>query len=217
MSVSRAAPAYKAPFENPKPRTISFETAHFLVRSLTPADITPRACAWFGDAGMVRTINRAPVALTETEFREYIESHDGVTGHALGIFDRVTGAHIGLWAGYIDWERSEFHLSILVGERGYDPGPRRETQRRILEIFFDEFDLQTLRCSVLQSNARMESRIQSAGLSPEHVSYKPSAVRAAFEEIHDYSVPRDLWRKFRDNRAERDLIEALQQAAWAGI
>src|SRR6185295_10743173 len=90
MSVSRAAVAHPL-HNNPQPRSIDFETAHYRVRTLEPADVTERACAWFADPGKARMINAPARAFTEDEFKDFITSHDRVTGHALGIFDKSTG------------------------------------------------------------------------------------------------------------------------------
>ena len=218
MSVSRtAASIVQSPVQAIEPRAIRFETQHYIVRTLEPADVTERACAWFADPGKASMINAAARALSPAEFTVYITSHDRVTGHALGIFDRATGLHIGLWAIYIDWERREFLVNVIVGERGYDPGARHETQRKLTSVFFEDMDLETVRFSVLSRNQRMEGRLDGAGIAPEHTSFSPSVVGRAFEEIHHYSVTREVWRTFADSRERRDLIKALTEAARAGI
>lgn len=214
MSVSRAAVA------NPphlQPRTIRLETEHYIVRTLEPADVTERACAWFGDPSKTNTINLPPRALTIQEFTDYITSHDQVTGHALGIFDRASGLHIGLWAIYVDWEQSEYLLNVLVGERGYEHGVRRETQRKITDLFFNELGLDTMRCSVMARNERLDGRFALIGWVPEHTTYKPSANGEAFEEIHHYSLKREKWLSYRNQRDLRDLTENILNAALAGI
>jgi len=217
MSVSRAAMAAPLSPPRPEPRSIRFETQNFLVRTLELADVTERACAWFADPDKAKMINAIPRAMSAAEFTDYITSHDRVTGHAIGIFDRSTGLHLGLWAIYVDWDRREFLVNVLVGERGYEPGPRHETQRRLMEIFFEEFDLEAVRFAILAKNERLQGRINDVGINSDHTSYKPSVANPAFEEINHYSITREVWRGFRGTREQRDMIKDALDAAWPGI
>ncbi|MBI1212173.1 MAG: GNAT family N-acetyltransferase [Alphaproteobacteria bacterium] len=217
MSVSRAAITGQSP-SHLEPRSIRLETEHYVVRTLELSDVTERACAWFADPSKTATINLPARALSAEEFADYIASHDRVTGHALGIFDKATGLHIGLWAVYVDWDQSEFLINVLVGERGYEHGVRRETQRKITDQFFEGMGLETMRCAVLARNERLDGRFSQAGWVPEHTTYKPSVNGEAFEEVRHYSLTRERWRaNYRASRELRDLSDALIHNALAGI
>jgi len=215
MSVSRPVAAVRS-IDALEPRIIRSETPNFLLRTLEPEDVTDRACAWFADPSKASMINLPARAFSRREFADYITSHDRINGHLLGIFEKPSGQFIGFWAVYIDWERREFLINVLVGEHG-NPGARHETQRQLTNIFFDEFDLLTLRFSVLSRNARIEGRMGSAGIASNHTTYNPSVSAEAFEEVHHYTIDRETWRGFRDGRAKRDLIRSLIAAAIAGI
>ena len=216
MSVSRPVAAVRS-LDALAPRVIRNETPHFLLRTLEPDDVTDRACAWFADPSKASMINLPARAFSRREFADYIASHDRINGHILGIFEKPSGQFIGFWAVYIDWERREYLINVLVGERGNPNSPREETERAITSIFFEDFDLLVLRFSVLARNVRMEGRMDLAGISSDHTTFNPSASTEAFEEVHHYSLTREAWHKFRDSRALRDLIRALTEAARAGI
>jgi hypothetical protein len=96
-------------------------------------------------------------------------------------------------------------------------GARRETGYFLYDYLYDVLSLETMRCGVLASNTRMESRFEFVGLVPEHISYAPSATKQSFEEIHHYSVPRQLWHKYRRYHDIRANVAAAKHAAWAGI
>jgi RimJ/RimL family protein N-acetyltransferase len=181
------------------PIAIRVESEHYLVRSLEPEDATDRACDWLADPAKASMINAAPRAMSLADLRAYISSHDRVRGHILGIFDKVTGHHIGFWAIYIDWENREFLVNVLVGERGSTaPGARRATQRKLMAFFFETLDLQTVRFSVLGRNTPVSGKLENAGLASEHTDYVPSATRNAFEKVEYYSVSREVWLSYGD-------------------
>jgi len=219
MSVSRAA-ALAEPAVEPAhlPRTIALDTEHYLLRTLEIGDITERACGWFADPTKARMINAPARALTHAEFSDYIASHDRMSGHVLGIFEKPSLRFVGLWSAYIDWEYREFQLNVMVGERLANvSGAYYETDRVLQDYMFETLDLETLRCSCLARNTRMVERMAIAGLKPEHIDHVPSNSREAFEEIHHYRVPKNLWRLIRGGRHVSDLIIALCNAARAGI
>ena len=219
MSMSRAA-AITAFDVQPGllPRTICLETKHYVLRTLAEGDVSEHACAWFADAAKARMINAPARALTPEEFAGYIISHDRINGHVLGIFEKPSLRHVGLWSAYIDWEYREFQLNVLVGERLANPsGAYYETDRVLQDFMFETLDLETLRCSCLARNTRMVERMVIVGLKPELIEHVASASREAFEEIHHYRVPKNLWRRLRDGRSTSEIIIALCNAARAGI
>jgi RimJ/RimL family protein N-acetyltransferase len=197
---------------------IHLETANYVLRTLKIADITDRACAWFADPTKVQMINAPAQAMSSNAFRDYIESHDRVTGHALGIFAKPALRLVGIWSAYIDWDLREFQLNVMVGERLSNPsGAYFETDRVLQDYMFETLDLEALRCSCLARNTRMVQRFDVVGLKPEQIDHVPSANREAFEEIYHYRVPKHLWQLLRDGRSTRDTIIALVNAARAGI
>lgn len=181
-----------------EPRPIVLESEHYLLRTLTLDDASEQACAWLADAKTAEMINAPPRAPTLSEFKDYIASHDGVSGLIVGIFSKARAAHIGFWAIYIDWERREFQFNVLIGDRRPgEPGARYETEPVLYEYLFGEMGLKTMRCSVLSKNRPIAERFENAGLVPDHTSYKPSASGEAFVEIRHYSVSEEQWREFR--------------------
>jgi RimJ/RimL family protein N-acetyltransferase len=200
-----------------EPIDVRIEAQNYLLRTLDPQDASDRCCGWLADPAKARLINAPARAMSLHDFADYIASHDRISGHILGIFDKATGIHVGIWSVYIDWELKEFLINVLVGERGYEPGARRQTQRKLLDFLFENLDLQTLRCAILARNERMENRFELGNIKPEHISFTPSANEAAFEEVRHYSIARDAWRNFRANRDARDQVVAALEAARAGI
>jgi RimJ/RimL family protein N-acetyltransferase len=189
------------------PQDFRIETRRFILRDLERADVTERACAWLADPVKARMINAVPRAMTPDQFGDYIADHDRISGHLLGVFDKRSGDLVGLWAVHIDWEYSEFRLSVLIGER--IPGAvniRSETQRELLRHLFEVCGLTTLRCSVLARNDAIGAKVfAAAGVEPEHVSYNVGAQKEGFIEVRHYRVSRDIWRDLAARAATGDL------------
>jgi len=200
------------------PFQIRLETENYLVRTLALDDASQRACAWLADPLKARMLNMRPRTLSLGELQAYIASHDGITGHILGIFENESGAHVGLWSVYIDWDLKEFLVNVLVGGRGPDmPAVRQETQPPLIRYLFDGLGLETVRCAVLSDNHSITEQLENAGVAPEHKSFKASATEQAFVEIQHFSVSKEVWRDLRARADRREQIVAVLNAARAGI
>jgi hypothetical protein len=200
------------------PFQIRSETENYLVRTLSPSEASERACAWLADPLKARMLNMRPRTLSLDEFSDYIASHDGIAGHILGIFEKESGAHVGLWSVYIDWDLKEFLVNVLVGGRGPDmPAVRQETQPPLIRYLFDGLGLETVRCAVLSDNHSITDQLANAGIEPEHKSFKASATEQAFVEIQHFSVSKEVWRDLRARADRREQIVAVLNAARAGI
>src|SRR5258706_14963573 len=91
-----------------EPINVHIETENYLLRTLERQDASDRCCGWLADPAKARMINAPARAMSPGDFADYISSHDRIRGHILGIFDKATGTHVGIWSVYIDWELREF-------------------------------------------------------------------------------------------------------------
>ncbi len=195
-----------------KPISIRYETERAAVRPLTADDATPRVGAWLGDAHTARMLNVPARALGVEELKSYFATHDGVETHILGIFDKASGAHIGIYTIYVDWDRREFLTSLLIGERGPDgAGIGLEAARPALKIMFEDLDMLAARGSTLARNERVKNIYASRGVAPEHVSLKASVHQEAPEELLHYTITRDVWRELHRKRMEKERLAREQR------
>lgn len=202
------------------PVNIAYETENCTVRELEPDDACETIAGWLADPETARALNAKPRAIGMDELRAYIASFNRVNGHLLGIFDRKTGAIVGFWEVYIDWEHSEFLLNVLVAERiAGDFGALKESGRPLYDFMFYDLDLETMRYNVLASNARMQARLREPILSklngPEHSSAVASAAGPQPETILHYRMTRAQHLEIRAQRAERDAEWRAKKAARA--
>ena len=203
------------------PIDIGYETQNCIVRELEPGDANETIGNWMSDPDTAKALNAPARVIGMDELRRYIASFDRVTSHLLGIFDRRSGAIVGLWSVYIDWEHSEFLLNLLIaGKIGGELGALKESGRPLFDFMFDDLGLETMRYNVLASNARMHERFRDPILSkldgPEHKSQTASAAGAEPETILHYRMSRAQHLEIRAQRAARDAEWRAQKAARAG-
>lgn len=187
---------------NRSPINISYETPHCFVRELEVHDDLEALCAWMADPRITGGLNAPVGRLTLEDARKYVASHDRIHSHALGVFSKATGRLQGLWAVYIDWDRKEFLVNVLLADKfESEVGGMEETGRPIYALLFDEHGMETLRFSVLASNERVRGRITR---EPVHVAPTARPDGKGEDAIHHFRISREQYYELRSRRAERD-------------
>ena len=188
--------------ETRAPLNIGYETDNCFVRELEVSDELELLCGWMSDANIARGLNAPVGKLTIEDARKYVSSHDRIKSHALGVFSKATGKLQGLWAVYIDWERKEFLVNVLLAEKfESEVGGVEETGRPIYALLFDEHGMETLSFNVLASNDKVRKRIKR---EPERVTRTASPDGSGSDAIHHFRITREQYYELRSRRAERD-------------
>jgi RimJ/RimL family protein N-acetyltransferase len=184
---------------------VRLETPNYIVRTIERGDPGDRMRLWLTDPRKARMINMPPVALSAEDLDKYVASFDGRSSHLLGVFETLSRVLVGFWSVYVDWPRKEFLVNVLIGERGRQSATARiESQIALLNYFFDDLALDSLRCSVLADNTYVGRRLlRDCGAIHEHTSYKPSANGPGFVELHHYRGDRDAWHRLRSKLESR--------------
>ncbi|MEE9139345.1 MAG: GNAT family N-acetyltransferase [Alphaproteobacteria bacterium] len=99
-------------------RPVRLETERFLVRSLTPADVTDRYVGWFHDPKVMDYV-AMPRGLTRKQLVKYVESFDNVSRFNLGIFTKETGLLIGYYTAECSPTSKVATLTVVIGDRDY--------------------------------------------------------------------------------------------------
>jgi len=185
-----------APIPNaPAPRTLRAESAHYLIRTLEPADATQGWCDWLMDPGAQINLNAKPTRTTIEEVRAYIASFDRRTSHIVGIFEKQSGQLVGIRAAYVDPKRRECLLNTLIGEVGArSKGAQRESRYAMHNFVFEDLDMESARASVVADNAYMLRVLAETGWVHEHTSSKPRANGEGFVALHHFRLSREVWR-----------------------
>lgn len=188
-----------------QPRLIRLESPNYVLRSVQPDDEMGSWGEWMSDAETAQMLNARPTVLTEAEFKRYVQSFDRVNNHLLGIFPKDGGAFVGIWAVYIDWNRSEFLINVLVGARdARGKGARKETSDLINPFFFEEMGLSTQHCFAVSSNHSIIGVLQAKSWTLVGREQKPAANGEGMVELLHFQLSRNAWRA-------RMVREASQQ------
>ncbi|MBP6012425.1 MAG: hypothetical protein KBA31_09375 [Alphaproteobacteria bacterium] len=187
----------------PQPQTIRLETQNYIVRTAEPTDATEAWCRWLLDPTAVRQLNARPTAMTMEQLTAYIKRFDRVTGHLLGIFEKVSGRIVGIRSIYVDHKTREFVDNALIGE----PDARerlalRESTDALQPFFFEDLDLLAARCAILTSNARMIEFILRQRWELAHVEQCAANNGGLPIELRHFRLTRDRWRERERTRAE---------------
>jgi len=190
-------------------RKIRLETPHFILRTIEPDDASVEWTQWRKDPTAARMLNAPQRDVSTEEIRDYIAGFDGHASHLLGIFDKLDGKLIGIRAIYVDWQRKEFVVNVLVGEtaaRG--KGARTETRDVIYNYLFEELGLETARCTILAHNTDVLRIMDENGWQHIDTSYKPSVSGGAPVELRHFSLSREENRRGEQARALRNAAKA---------
>jgi len=189
MSAATTAPSER------RPRTMSAETAHFTLRTLEVGDATDSVCNWLMDARSQANLNALPRRFSIDELRAYVASFDRVTSHIVGIFEKEGGRLVGIRAAYIDRERSEAILNILIGEAdARSKGAQHESRYAMHNFVFEDLDIQSLCSTVVATNTYMLDLLARTGWVCERKSAKQRASGDGTVELHHFRLTREAWR-----------------------
>jgi RimJ/RimL family protein N-acetyltransferase len=176
-------------------RTMSAETAHFRLRTLRVADANENWCEWLMDPRAQANLNAPPRRLTIDELRAYVASFDGVSSHIVGIFEKQSGQLVGVRNAYVDYVRSQAVLNTLVGEvSARNKGAQHESRYAMHNFVFEDLDIQTLRATVVSTNAYMLGLLASTGWELQGKSLKPRVSGHGNIELHQFRLTREAWR-----------------------
>lgn len=179
----------------PPARTMSAETAHFVLRTLQVADATESWCAWLMDARAQENLNAPPRHFSIDELRAYIATFDGVCSHIVGIFEKQSGQLVGVRNAYVDYVRSQAVLNTLVGEvSARNKGAQHESRYAMHNFVFEDLGIQTLRATVVSTNKYMLDLLAGTGWEFDRKSLKPRASGEGTIELHHFHLTREAWR-----------------------
>ena len=177
------------------PFNITIDTPNYVVRSLEETDDMGDWGDWLSDANTARMLNVAPKKLNADDFKKYVRSFDRISNHLLGIFRREGGALVGLFSNYIDWERSEFLINLIVGDvPERKTHVRHETSWRVNRYFFEQLDLKFQFATTLASNVPAIRALEERLWTQSGRSSKPSADGSGTVELLHYTRSRDVWK-----------------------
>lgn len=194
---------------------LAFETDNYLLRPLSPSDITPEWGQWLADTDTAHLLNTDPKNLTASELTAYIARFDNEKRILLGIFHKPTGKHIGIFTSTESDRGGEVLWNTLIGETAFRSFSNFLEIRRLRilvgEYFFFERGYEAAYASVVSHNSLMVQYLSAAGwelLKRSKIPSRGSGSRDA--ELLLFRLSKSRWLE-REGHASRVASTRRQQ------
>src|SRR5579872_7298277 len=109
----------KPPQPNHPRKDVRIASEHYLVRTIALADASDRWAGWMADPGARHMLNLPERGWSKDDVVKYINTFDQRLCLLLGIFDKGSGAHVGILTVDVNYVQSKFLVNFLIGEPAY--------------------------------------------------------------------------------------------------
>jgi RimJ/RimL family protein N-acetyltransferase len=183
-------------------RDVHLVCGSYILRTITPDDVSDRWAAWMSEPKNQRLLNAAPPAMTRGDVLAYIERFDQRSHLLIGIFVKDTGQHIGFFRLDIDHKLKRCLMFLLIGEQKYRRwNVTHDIRIPFQDYIFDELRLNTILATVLTSNQAMVRYMQKSGWVIDKTA--PTPVRSqtgdATRELCFMRLSREAWLIWKRN------------------
>ena len=140
----------------PSGAPVYIETNGYLLRSLVPADVTPRFLQWMNSPELLSGLNLPALNFTSASLAQFIAGFNNLNNYLVGIFDLKTKLLIGFYALDVSLLHKVGNVTTGIGEPDY-LGKKVfwATEDAFHDYFFTYRDLYKITARVLATNRRM--------------------------------------------------------------
>ena len=163
-------------FSLPTTTTVEIDTSRFVLRELTPGDVSQRYLSWLSDPDAKAHIRGATSTRTLDDLRTYVEERSGRDDVLfLGVFDKATGWHIGnVKYEPVDSRRGYAIMGMLIGDPGYrGKGVATEVLRASGRWLKERRGIREIVLGVHRSNPAAIHAYEKAGFRVAHTPHIP--------------------------------------------
>ena len=194
-----------APHRPTVPRKrVRFESEEYLVRSLGTDDASDRWAQWMSEPELAQALNLPERRWSKADVAIYIEGFDQRTVLLLGIFDKSSGTHIGIFTVDINPATGQFISNMLIGEPEYRHiGVMMSLTVPYRDYFFETLGLKVALGSVLARNTAVIEYLRKTGWQLDRTIKGGAKSRRGGEplDICLFSQSREAWRAWKKARA----------------
>jgi RimJ/RimL family protein N-acetyltransferase len=142
----------------------TIETPNFVLRLLRPEDATDRWAEWFTSAEVRAALNMPEKSRDRADMVAYINGYDQRNRVLVGAFDKANGLLVCIGSAQIDWQKSNYLISTVVGEAAYrNAGVMTELTPPFRDYFFDNLGLRTSTATALSTNTVIRTFLENTG------------------------------------------------------
>jgi len=181
-------------------KKVRIHSEKYLIRTIEADDVSDRWVRWMSDPEAVHMLNMAARTWTKADLVNYIKTFDQRSSLLLGIFEKKSGTHIGIFTVDINYVQSQFLVNLLIGEPEYrNKHVTSSIAMPFREYFFETVGLNMAIASVLARNAAMMHYLQKNGWKLDHTVKHGTKSNAdgTMLDICLFSLSRDAWREWK--------------------
>jgi RimJ/RimL family protein N-acetyltransferase len=175
-------------------RNVRIDSEKYLIRTIEPDDASDRWASWMSDPEVVHMLNLRARTWKKADVLDYIKTFDQLSSLLLGIFEKQSGTHIGVFTVDINQVRSQFLVNLLIGEPEYrNKHVTSSIAMPFHEYFFETLGLNMAVASVLAHNAPMIHYLKKNGWKLDQTVKhgKKSNADGAMLDVCLFSLPLD--------------------------
>lgn len=185
-------------------RRVRLESDKYLVRTIEPSDASERWAQWMSEPDLAHALNLPERRWSKADIIKYVAGFDQRTVLLLGIFDKPSGAHIGIFTVDINPVTGQFISNMLIGEPEYRHiGVMMSLTVPYRDYFFETLGLKVALGSVLARNTPVIEYLRKTGWQLDRTLKGGAKSQRGGEplDICLFSQSREAWRAWKKARA----------------
>jgi RimJ/RimL family protein N-acetyltransferase len=191
-------PAPRAP-KIPK-TSVRIDCGKYLIRTVKADDASDRWASWMSDPEATHTLNLAAQTLTKSDIVSYIKKFDQRAHLLLGIFEKASGLHLGIFRIDIDYQYGRFLVFMLIGEPEFrNKGVTNQITVPFRDYFFETLGLNTMMATALARNHAIIHYLLKSGWTLDQKLERnvKSQSDGTMLDLCFFSLTRDAWRAWK--------------------
>ena len=188
----------------PLGRPVSTHSERFIIRSLTPNDVSERWCNWAGDPDIMTPLNMPVRKSTREGLVKYVAQQNNDRNYLIGIFAKAMGQHIGFYQIDVNKLHRTAGFNVVIGDKQYwGKNAVNETRAAILTEFFERRGLEKAWGQPLARNFPMIFNYKQQGWKLEGILRGQclSVVDGSRIDQYQFGMLRDDWRALGESGA----------------
>ena len=185
------------------PKIVRIHSEHYLVRTIAADDASDRWAGWMGDPEAIHMLNLPARPWTKADVVAYIKTFDQRGVLLLGIFEKASGAHIGILTVDINRVTGQFLVNMLIGEPAYRrQGVTREITVPFRDYFFETLGLRVALASVLARNVPITEYLLKTGWKRDQTLARAAKSNqdGGMLDLCLFSLSREAWREWKKSQ-----------------
>jgi RimJ/RimL family protein N-acetyltransferase len=183
------------------PKTsVRIDCGKYLIRTIKADDASDRWASWMSDPEAVQMLNAARQILKKSDIASYIKQFDQRSHLLLGIFEKESGLHVGIFRIDIDRPTARFLVFLLIGEPEYrNKGITNDITVPFRDYFFETLGFETMLATALSHNHAIIHYLRKTGWTLDRTLERnvKSQSDGSILDMCFFSITRDAWRAWK--------------------